>query len=93
MAGTDPDVSDSPIPVTFTSIEERFVSCGSCHSQFRNDDGDLREVLLARNFYVTPFEPDSSRIVFKLEGSMLRFGGEDLAGLMRAWILKGALDD
>jgi len=96
IAETDPDVSDSSVPVTFTSINERSGGCGRCHTNYLQVSHDVLLNQISRNGenqMVVPFEPDESYIINKLEGTMFRYGGSSLAELVRAWIATGALDN
>ena len=97
----DPLVSDPTVPVTLESVFNTFSSrnCGNCHSNWRNFDMDeFHEFLLTTTNrddvdYVVPFEPNESFFAQKLEGSMLRFGGNSMAELVRAWIALGATNE
>jgi len=89
---TDPLVSDSSVPVNFSTVAQNFTDrCSSCHSRFNNNDGGLYERLMDR--YVTPFEPEESRVVRKMDGSMFRYAGVEMAELVRAWVLLGATEE
>ncbi len=95
LAETDPLVSDSSVPVSFAVINERISQgrCAGCHSVYRDSDDLYDTFITSSRGYVVPFEPEESRLVEKLEGSMLRFGGADLAELVRTWVTLGALDN
>jgi len=97
-SGSDPLVSDSSVPVAFSSFEPRLRGCSGCHSAWRNNDNLYETIINQVNFrteqpYVVPFQPDESILVRQLEGSMLKFGGVSMAELVRAWVAAGALDN
>ena len=93
-AGTDPFVNDSSVLVTFSSVSNELTErCSRCHSRFSNSDGGLYERLLTTRSYAIPFEPDESRLVQKMQGSMFRYAGGDMLELVRAWVALGALEN
>lgn len=97
--GTDPLVSEPPVPVTFTSVQSRLVSCSGCHSIYRGGIAyDRLLELETRNGtpYVSPFEPESSRLFQRFEGGFphASVGNRStFPQLLWAWIAGGALDN
>ena len=98
LNGTDPLVSDSTVPPTFTSVQNSLrVNCGSCHSIYRG--GVSYDFLVgletSRGPYVVPFDPEASRLVQRTESGF--HGGQNnrslLPQLLRAWMETGALDN
>ncbi len=98
--GTDPLVSEPPVPVTFTSIQRRLGGrCADCHSQYRGGIAYDRLLELESRSgvpYVSPFYPEMSRLIRRLEASF-NHGGENnrstFPQLLRAWMLTGALEN
>ena len=98
--GADPLVSDPTASVTFTSVQNHLSGrCAGCHSQYRGGIAYDRLLELETRSgipYVSPFDPEMSRLVQRLE-SRFSHGGSNIRSvfpqLLRAWMLNGALDN
>ena len=98
--GSDPLVSNPPVPVTFTSVQSVLGGrCSDYHQAFRG--GIAHERLLElENFdgapFVSPFEPELSQLVQQFDRRFPHVGVSNRSTfpqLLQAWAAKGALDD